>query len=212
MSEQQFYSTLLLLAIAISTSLQVISLQEKKRWVGCVAVAFILGLIPAVLFTPFTKQITEIPQKKQPTILTLPSKSKSSFLIEFEKEFTSLEVQLKESLPTQFSSDIEQETFARKILSIREKVSLFHNKVQKHKFSQETEFTREYLLLSSEHLKAAAFAFYAGASTEDSSFREFQANQKKEQLDLARKYFMNYQNLFNKNTNNPQTTTGFSHE
>ena len=67
MSEQQFYSTLLLLAIAISTSLQVISLQEKKRWVGCVAVAFILGLIPAVLFTPFTKQITEIPQKKQPT-------------------------------------------------------------------------------------------------------------------------------------------------
>ena len=103
------------------------------------------------------------------------------FLQEFSKEFFSLGKQLEEKVPEAFESDMEQENFARKALSIREKISLFCQKNQKLSQTLENESFQQVILSALEHLKASAFAFYAEASSEDKTFRDFQALQKKEE-------------------------------
>ena len=112
--------------------------------------------------------------------------------------------QLEEKVPEVFESDMEQENFARKALSIREKVSLFCQKNQKLSQTLENESFQQVIHSALEHLKASAFAFYAEASSEDKTFRDFQALQKKEQLEIAQKKVHELQELIKKTTLRPQ--------
>lgn len=206
MSELQFYSVLILLAIAVSTILQIIVLRGKQRIYAVIAFLFILGII---LFAglrseiPVT-QIQFVSSERSLDKRDSNAKNHDLFLQDFSKEFFSLGKQLEEKVPEAFESDMEQENFARKALSIREKISLFCQKNQKLSQTLENESFQQVVLSALEHLKASAFAFYAEASSEDKTFRDFQALQKKEQLEIAQKKVHELQELLKKTTLKPQ--------
>ncbi|MEE1276845.1 MAG: hypothetical protein UHC59_07615 [Fibrobacteraceae bacterium] len=207
MSELQFYSVLILLAIAISTILQIIVLRGKQRIYAVIAFLFILGIILfAGLRSAETSetQIQHLSSERRLDKRISNTKNHDLFLQEFSKEFFSLGKQLEEKVPEVFESDMEQENFARKALSIREKVSLFCQKNQKLSQTLENESFQQVIHSALEHLKASAFAFYAEASSEDKTFRDFQALQKKEQLEIAQKKVHELQELLKKTTLRPQ--------
>lgn len=214
MSEPQFYSFLILLALAIIALLQTILLQGKRKWVGIIAVFLILALGSFALIYKANPVTSPCSEQKNSGFAKSVVHQKSGFLIpDFQKEFSALESSIREPLPTHFASDMEQETFARKVLSLREKTTHFFQKVHKHKFPSDYQVLHQEIIRSAEHLRAAAFAFYAGASSEDSSFREFQTLQKKEQLEQALKHFDEYKNLQKKsNFQQKKSTTGLSYE
>lgn len=162
MSELQFYSVLILLAIAVSTILQIIVLRGKQRIYAVIAFLFILGIILfAGLRSAETSetQIQHLSSERRLDKRISNTKNHDLFLQEFSKEFFSLGKQLEEKVPEVFESDMEQENFARKALSIREKVSLFCQKNQKLSQTLENESFQQVIHSALEHLKASAFCF-----------------------------------------------------
>ncbi len=207
MSDLQFAVCVLLGAIFISTIYQTFAFQtlsiEKNKRKKLTAIGVIVSLILAVSlvysgFRDWSALSLSVIEPSESFSDSHRQKIKSEHLhtdlwirqyvhkiSEFSKTLKTLSENMQSLADTEVHSESEREILAGKALHFRDKATSFHQKVLHAEKPQEAANIHQEFLRATENLRLAAFALYAGLSSEDSEFRNLQKEQLRIQLQEA---------------------------
>lgn len=185
---------LIFVALALVAFLQTMILQGKKRIAGgivtAIIVAFAIGTAiykPTISRTPdhgfidFSNRITPKQENTQESGIS----RYCNLMRSFSNEMAGIKNSIDELSKVSATSELEAEKLASKALSVKERASKFYGRLQRSYKPNDAIAIHKDFIAAAEHLRLAAFAVHAKVSSDDSSFRDLQSEQLKEQLKLA---------------------------